>query len=266
MCTVTFIPMKTSRGPGLRVVCNRDEQRDRPDASPPAWREAAPGVRAVWPMDTLACGTWIAAAAHGLVLCLLNGNPEPKPALPPAEELLSRGGLIPSLIAAADAERAMEDLSGLALDRYAPFRLVAAGLGHDGSPRVFDSAWDARRLVTTRHGPGPACFVSSGLGDSKVAARLGLFDAMVRPLCADPAQDAAHAQDRYHTHAWPGRPEISVMMSRAAARTVSVTTVRMVRVGGGHEVEMGYRTVPDACVLDACQEGVGRSGAFAAAG
>jgi hypothetical protein len=73
-----------------------------------------------------------------------------------------------------------------------------------------------------------------------VLPRLGLFDEL---MAADGVRP--ETQDRFHRHVWRDRPEISVMMSRGEARTVSVTTVEV--VGAGHatpgRVAMEYRAL-----------------------
>jgi hypothetical protein len=226
MCTVTIIAMD---GGGFRLVTSRDESPVRPRAIAPAWRGVVRGegrgvARGMWPVDGLAGGTWVAAAEHGLALTVLNGNPRPLPA-PPAEAVrLSRGVLIPRLIGLADAVEAADALGRFELGRFEPFRLVgvdcAAGL------RVVDSVWDGRVLTTVELG-APVCFASSGLGDHLVECRLPLFEEVVVAAGATPA-----SQDEFHQHRWADRPELSVLMERAGARTVSITRAQ-VRPGPG---------------------------------
>ena len=103
MCTASIIPLQSG---GFRVVINRDELRSRPNALRPTALELENGVRAAWPTDAQAGGTWVAASDRGLVLTLLNGNPTPFPQLPPEEELVSRGLIVPSLIGSESAEQA----------------------------------------------------------------------------------------------------------------------------------------------------------------
>jgi hypothetical protein len=55
---------------------------------------------------------------------------------------------------------------------------------------------------------------------------------MMRAAAGGPAV----AQDAFHHHQWPGRGELSVLMSRADARTVSITTVEI----GERRVWMEY--------------------------
>jgi hypothetical protein len=249
MCTASIIPLGHAATPhlageaGFRVVVSRDEQRDRPPALQPRWRTIG-GGRAIWPIDPRGGGTWIGAGEHGLVLMLLNVNPEPPPTLPPG--LASRGMIIPRLIDAPTPDAALARLRGLDLERFAPFRVIAAGPDHAGRAwrggvRLSGARWDRDRLTTEPAGPGPACFVSSGLGDSHAHARLGLFRDVVA------GAPAPEAQDEFHDHAWPGREDVSVRMSRTDARTVSVTYVEVrPRAGGGVQVRMSYRPVYEA--------------------
>ena len=212
MCTLTIIPTPA----GFRLATSRDEQRSRPAATPPVSRVIA-GRPVLAPTDALAGGTWVGVSDTGLVMSLLNANPTPAPAMPPAASLRSRGLIIPHLFAAVTARAAGALLQRMDLGVYAPFRLVAAD-----DAGVIDARWDRASLVITDGGSGPACFVSSGLGDDAVAPRLDLFESFLREFGATPAM-----QDRFHRHAWSDRPEISVAMSRHDARTVSVTVVEV---------------------------------------
>ena len=257
MCTVTIITLRDreDRPRGYRLVSSRDEQRDRPPAEPPAWHSNVDAVpEAIWPRDTEGGGTWIAANTAGLTLSILNLNLEPPPDLR-GLDLHTRGRIIPDLIAAERAEQAMDRLGGLALDRLAPFRLVAVdgGGGGGAEPSVFVARWDREALEIRAIEVGPWCFVSSGLGDSKVVPRLDLFEQMVARPGPTPAR-----QDAFHGHRWPDRPQISVLMSRPDARTVSITsaTCRPVPFGAGsvrEAVRMEHRLVEE----EACPDGDG---------
>lgn len=211
MCTVTVIP----NGAGFRLVSNRDELRTRPPCEAPQVRTLASGTSVIWPTDPLAGGTWIATSERGLALTLLNGNPSTRVALPPKDQLRSRGHVIPALIDAADVEAAIAQLQQMDLEAHALFRLVAV----DGSV-VIDAVWDRSSLTVTRRELGPVCFVSSGLGDEVVAERVPLFERWIAQHGATPS-----AQDAFHEHTWPDRLHQSVMMSREDARTVAVTSV-----------------------------------------
>jgi hypothetical protein len=260
MCTLSFIALgETVAGGagGVRIVCNRDESRARVAAAAPRWRTIGEGPgrggRAIWPMDLEGGGTWIAASERGLCLCLLSLNLHPEGAGAPAGAW-SRGLVIPRLIGARGLEGAMRGLERMALGRFAPFRLVGIEVGEGGEGGwIAEARWDGERLGIVWHAGPPMCFVSSGLGDSLVLPRLELFEEMVVRGAGPEHRDCrakrggTEAQDEFHRHAWPDRPEISVMMSRAAARTVSVTTVE-IRSGG---VSMAYWPVADGAPVPA---------------
>ncbi|MDQ7013919.1 MAG: NRDE family protein [Planctomycetota bacterium] len=246
MCTVTIIK---SQGGGFRMVASRDECPDRPRATLPRWKNNIAGdARAVWPIDGLAGGTWVAAGEHGLVLTVLNVNLADPPR-PSEDRRISRGSIIPQLIGLPDACAAAAALAELELDRFDPFRLV--GVDRLDGLRIIESRWDGCSLHTVELGAGPACFASSGLGDEHVKPRLPLFEEMVVQPGPTPER-----QDAYHAHRWADRPEISVLMERPGARTISVTRIELRPVagetesGGGSpdsrrrfEVEMDYEAV-----------------------
>lgn len=257
MCTVSIIPLGAApggNGGSFRVVCNRDESRRRVAAAPPRWRgTGSPNVRAMWPMDLEAGGTWIGVSQRGVCLSLLNLNLDPQPPLP--HRARSRGLVIPELLDSADPASAVRRVSGLPLARFAPFRLIVVGATSAGKSatgvHLAEATWDGRSLGITWHDDPPVCFASSGLGDAMVAPRLDLFeDLVVMPGAA------AERQDEFHRHAWADRPEISVMMSRSDARTVSVTMVEVVHGCGGSgdaapRVSMLYEAVAQPAISPA---------------
>lgn len=185
-------------------------------------------------MDPEAGGTWLAAASSGMVMALLNLNPD-DPADPPAPGRVSRGLIIPSLIAAPTLALARAALHRIDLRLYAPFRLVAANI-HERT--ITQTAWDGRSLHQHDLPLAPACFASSGLGDDRVAQRLDLFQSLVVAPGPTPKR-----QDDFHRHQWPERPEISVLMARPGARTVSITTAELRRTTGETAVHMTHEPV-----------------------
>lgn len=220
MCTLTVIP--TPDGP--RLVHSRDELRSRAPALPPVSQQLPSGRRAVWPTDPHGGGTWIAARADGLVLGVLNRNIPDNGRPAPVR---SRGGLIPRLIDASHAADVMGVLACQDLTGTAPFRLLA--MDPDGAARL--ATWDGLALEPGAVLTPPFCLASSGLGDDRVYPRIPLFAAMV---VADPRPAV---QDAFHRHRWDDAPEISVLMSRPDARTVSIATVPP-GGEGGMEVEV----------------------------
>ncbi len=263
MCTLTVIPLDD----GYRLVHSRDELRTRPEGDHPRWASLPSGRRAIWPTDPEAGGTWIAAREDGVTAAILNVNiDEPHPfrtAVWPARDALAderqavarlraagavtRGRRVLDELDAFDWPRVDDDGLTASADRsrMMPHRLVVVGPTTDDPADWRLLEWTQRPGVESRREvvrPEPACFVSSGLGDSRVRPRRDLFREMV---AVAPTPDA---QDAFHRHAWPDRPEISVLMSRDDARTVGITTVEVRRArgeGDPPEVSVSYDPIED---------------------
>ena len=213
MCTVTVVPHEQ----GVRLFCNRDEQRTRLPGIPPQIRDLS-GQRALFPVDPQRGGTWVGVNDAGLVVALLNLRPPvPRTAVEPK---LSRGLIVLELLSCASLPQAVHTATGLDAGRFEPFRAVIA---HAGSLAVATSFGIGAIHCTQRLLEAPVLFTSSSLGDTAVLPpRHRLFERMV-------LQGGAHCwlegQARFHDHQWPERPEISVRMERPDALTVSRTQI-----------------------------------------
>jgi hypothetical protein len=173
------------------------------------------------PRDGGAGGTWIAANDAGVVFALLNVNPPARHARPLRDRFQTRGSVIAQLTSATSAEGAASRARALRVQAFRPFRVLA----FDSAGQVAEVLWTGER-VRHRLGrlPGSLLRTSSGLGDALVAGpRRRLFVRTMRAAAGRPAA----AQDAFHRHQWPGRAALSVLMSRADARTVSITTVEI---------------------------------------
>ena len=216
MCSVSIVPHRS----GLRIVCNRDEQRERPAAEPPRVR-AIGRVRAAWPTDPFSGGTWIGANEAGLAMVLLNRNPRRRARM--TEEAPSRGTLIPSLMRLTRIAGVLKRLRRIDPDRFEPFTLLVV---QDRTVAVVTNAGGAVSIRILRvH--DPLLFTSSSLGDHLVSApRQVLFQRLVRKH-----PSPLRGQAVFHRHSWKTRPELSVCMSRADARTVSRTVIDLTAQG-----------------------------------
>lgn len=210
MCTLTLVRSGPRR---LRIVCNRDEQRSRAAALAPA--RLVFGERAgLMPIDPVSRGSWIGVNDAGLVVAVINANPEGGA----RAGARSRGGLVPAMLASGSIAGALARAEETDATLYAPFTLLLATLD-DGA--VLTSDGQTLRVAMTGAWGAPLMLTSSGLGDHMVAScRRGLFE----ELCVR-ADDPLEAQRAFHEHAWADRPHLSVLMSRADARTVSRTVV-----------------------------------------
>jgi hypothetical protein len=228
MCTVTVVPTRH----GFRLACNRDELDTRPAALRPRWRTIASRT-AVFPVDPQSGGTWIGVNAAGLALALLNRN-DRSGVQQSGHAKRSRGLIVPSLLGHTTAAGVLEALGSLEQASYEPFHLCAVEPGEVG----FVSS-DGCELSIERHPlVRPVLFTSSGLGDSLVIApRSKLFDDLVL------ANECSwlEGQARFHTHQWPERPHLSVLMRRDGARTVSRSVIDV----AGTTIRFRYRPIPD---------------------
>jgi hypothetical protein len=223
MCTVTIVPLRLADGPaGFRLASNRDELRSRPPARPPAVYPVGEGWAGM-PIDPQGGGTWIGINDRGLAMTLLNAGD--REGGPPPSSARSRGLVIPALLASTSIAETRRAVRALDAEAYRPFRLVVT----DGTD-AFEAWWNRESFVVSDRGSPrlqPLFFTSSSLGDALVdGPRRLLFEERLGDV--GPDHDPAiviERQDAFHRHQWPDRPQLSVSMSRADARTVSVTIV-----------------------------------------
>lgn len=211
MCTVTLVP----RWRGVRMLCNRDEQRTRPPALPPRVHDL--GERfALFPVDPQGGGTWVGVNDANVVAALLNAQRTTHRTLRGTP--LSRGRVVTEVLQCETLAHAMAVARALDAGAFEPFRLVVV---HDG--RVAVATNDGASIGCTEQAlDRPLLLTSSSLGDAVVgSARQRLFDRTV----VRSRDGWAAGQTAFHHHQWPHRPEISVRMERRDALTVSRTTV-----------------------------------------
>jgi uncharacterized protein with NRDE domain len=197
-------------------MCNRDEQLSRAGGVAPMLERALQND-AIYPRDPVGRGTWVGVNTAGIAVALLNrydddrdgrrGNPT-----------LSRGQLVVDVLQCGRLEEVARYGHQLDAAQFAPFRLVAASrhrlvvIGSDGE------AVD----VTRREFVAPVMFTSSSLGDMRVAlVRRALFEQLI----GERPESWLARQSRFHRHQWTERPEISVLMVRSDAATVSRSTI-----------------------------------------
>lgn len=224
MCTVSLVPHRR----GVRLVCNRDEQRTRSAALPPQIHRLE-DVRAVWPADPASGGTWIGANDAGLAAVLLNRS---TPGKPPRAPQQSRGTIIPPLLALRNLDDVAERARMLPPGVFEPFTLLVL---FDEQLLVVSATAGAHRM-RRRTVDVPLLFTSSSIGDRLVdGPRRRLFRRLVTA-----AASPLRGQAVFHRHFWPDRRDLSVWMRRPDAATVSRTVVNL----GRGSVTMIYLPLP----------------------
>jgi hypothetical protein len=222
MCTVSIISTQADRlDRAIRLVCNRDEVRARPEALPPRVQRFGDYLT-VMPIDPQGGGTWIAASDAGLAMVLLNQTPGDAARRPAPSSKLSRGLIIPSLLDSSGIEEAAARAATIEPSYFRPFRLLILD-----ARSLVELSSDGREIQPRRFelGEEPLMFTSSGLGDHLVQQpRRELFERIFGR-----SRGTLARQDAFHAHQWPQQRHVSVNMSRADARTVSRTTIELSR-------------------------------------
>lgn len=228
MCTVSVVP----EADGFRLLCNRDEQRQRAAALPPT-RHVLDTTCAVYPVDPVGGGTWVGVNDAGLAVALLNRTLIGR-ATPAVPGLHSRGQIVVRLLATRSLREAIVVGAELDPSMFNPFRLAVV---HDQTAATLTS--DGTTLTPqSLESFQPFMLTSSSLGDDVVTApREALFERLVlRNHRAGKERRAFAGQERFHAHKWAASGAVSVVMERPDARTVSRTTVSV----SGRGMELCY--------------------------
>lgn len=206
MCTVSWRLLPD----GYDLYFSRDEQRTRPDGLPPR-AMVVDGTRVLAPHDPLGGGTWILLNEYGLTACVLNGyRPEVQAGGVP---VVTRGRVPLAFAREAHAQEAGPALTRLLESaKFLPFHLLL--LDRHGRTAGWD--WDGRD-ARRRDVPPLGMMTTSSVDAARVAAtREARFRRIV-----DAQADLRH----FHVDADEPASADSVRMSRADARTVSLTEV-----------------------------------------
>jgi len=209
MCTVSIVP----GGGGFRLMSNRDERRDRASALQPGV-EMFGARAAIMPIDPVGRGSWIGVNDVGLVAALLNRHAA-RPAA--ARSFVSRGLIVRGTLACDSLDAARDAVLAFDAVDFQPFRLVLVQ-----DRRIVLVAGDGREFGSVESAlDAPYMFTASSLGDVFVdSPRRRLFDC----LMSDPNR-RHQGQRLFHRHQWIDKRDISVLMEREDAATVSRTVV-----------------------------------------
>lgn len=214
MCTVSFLPTRH----GFMLAMNRDEQVARPRAQAP--RRHWTGTRASLYPSEASGGTWIGANDAGLMLALVNwyAKPQRDRAL-----CVSRGIIIPHLLAAEDLRDVAAMFADLPLMQTNPFRLIAVSAKER---KVREWRWDGQALTCTRFGWTRRHWFSSGYDEALTHKKRA---AIVRSPAKSSLTPAGLR--KLHQSHLPEKGPFSVCMHRVEAKTVSYTEIVATKAG-----------------------------------
>jgi hypothetical protein len=225
MCTVSIIPTAD----GFLLGMNRDEQRTRTSALPPAEHRCGE-LSALYPSEP-GGGTWIGINEAGLCLALINWYSLPQYRGTPA---FSRGAIIPQLLACSSRDAMERSLRSLPLERLNHFRLFVIG-GKSEGILEYRSQESGMELVdhpwTTGH------WFSSGQDEASTSMTRG---SVCHKASAEPDAGTLPWLERLHSSHDPEPGAYSVCMHRDDAVTVSLTVLEV----SGDTALMRYHAGP----------------------
>jgi hypothetical protein len=248
MCTLTWIHGRD----GYRILFNRDELRQRGRGLPPTLKRRGT-IEYIAPTDADAGGTWIAANAFGLTVCLLNHEAPPEapsearpadaqaarsPRTPPRSPLRSRGWIVDALADSLSLEQVRTRLQRMDPSTFRPFRLAA----FDAHGNALQAISDGEELTVDELGELDMPLCSSSLDPARATAhRRVLFAALRASGPLDPeVLRAFHRSHEPKPSAW------TPCMHRADAETVSHAEIAV----DAEKIEFLYRDGPP-CALGA---------------
>ncbi|PKF61787.1 hypothetical protein CW745_10760 [Psychromonas sp. psych-6C06] len=218
MCTLTYQLTETGYG----LFFNRDEQRSRAHAIPPAVNTH---LNAIYPIDPVGKGTWLAVHKSGLSLALLNNYQAERKQL--ASKFTSRGELILKLL--NDSGNVIKSLKALSLTSYQPFQLcVFPKALTRNNERVHYFLWDGDCL-TEHNNTLPV--TSSSVEYAKVyESRSRVYQETIVEPSATSEQFIEYHQSQQKDGV------LGVKMSRLDAQTVSFSYISV-----GKKIQFSYR-------------------------
>jgi hypothetical protein len=207
MCTLSYRLTES----GYELFFNRDEQRSRAQAIVPQIDNT---LNAIYPVDPIGQGTWLAVHQSGLCFALLNYYQAQKKALP--GEFISRGEIILKLL--AHQGNVIDTLKKLPLNNYQPFQLCVFPAGLTSENNLLQLLqWDGECLTKQQQLP---FFTSSGVDYPQVyQARKSVFEQIVS--AREPTSEQLFNFHQQQQH----EGKLSVKMSREDAQTVSFSHI-----------------------------------------
>lgn len=209
MCTLTYRVTED----GYELFFNRDEQRSRAAAIEPSL-DASLG--AIYPVDPVGKGTWIAVHESGLSLALLNFYQAQSGR--PSAHFVSRGELILKLL--NNPSKILSALKSMQLSCYQPFQLCVfpADLCTT-KQQIFCFQWDGEKLNQVEQ---QLPITSSSVDYEEVyASRKNQFASHTSVSGSTSDELIAFHQSQQSDG------KLSVRMSRNDAQTVSFSQIRV---------------------------------------
>jgi transport and Golgi organization protein 2 len=210
MCTVTFIPRKTSYLVGM----NRDEKLTRVRGVPPSQR-VIDGRRVIYPSEPSG-GTWVSLNDAGVTFALINWYSVPAQ---PNGKVTSRGEIIPTICSALNPQTVSRQLVALPLQSLRPFRLIGI---FQSSRQIKEWQWNLKAIIEKDWEWQPRQWISSGFEEA--IAQI-IRSRTFRKYQSQPSCGTIDWLRRLHRSHCPTTGPFSTCMHRNDATTVSYTEI-----------------------------------------
>ncbi|MEP6669039.1 MAG: NRDE family protein [Chthoniobacter sp.] len=197
---------------------NRDESLLRPLARPPVVTNRGSRL-ALFPSEATG-GSWVGANDAGLCVALINWYAV---ARAPGSGRVSRGIIVPAVLAAANLPQAKEIITALPKQDMSPFRLLVFA-PHERIAREF--RWNQRALEELPHAWEPRHWFSSGCDEPHAQRERGR---VAREAWRESPAGRLPWLRRLHASHEPARGPFCFCMHRKDAATVSYTEVVVTR-------------------------------------
>ena len=225
MCTVSFVPQTH----GFYLAMNRDESLQRPIANQPRIFWETP-QRSLYPTEPSG-GSWIGINDRCLCLALINWYSVD---FSEKASMLSRGIVVPTLLAEANIFDLSDRLAELSLKRLPPFRLIAISFA---ACQVRELRWNATGLDELAFDWKAHHWFSSGSDEAAVQHQRNLVccEAWKKPN----AGTLRWLRALHRSHA-PAPGPFSICRHGSTAATVSYIEI----LAGRYEATMRYHPGP----------------------
>ena len=213
MCTLSYLPEGSPRW----IFFNRDELDRRARADAPTLFRTAPASY-LMPLDRESGGSWMGLHSAGFFICLLNNYPGDRNMHSP--ECRSRGLLIRDLLNAGVFPDTDMLQAALVQDSYAPLYLAAFSWNRTG---LWE--WNSQSLRELPTAAGAGILTSSSHQHERITTlRMLRFRAL--------PQYNRRQLKGFHRRRGGSHSEEGILMSRADARTVSISEICL-KAGSG---------------------------------
>ncbi len=211
MCTISLVPSPDSPN-GFILTSNRDEAVSR-KTIPPKYSKFQ-SVKAYYPKDEQAGGTWIGVSESNRCVCLMNGAEEPH--VRKANYRKSRGVVVKEFLAGNDLTDLLENYQ---LENIEPFTMIIVDWSN--GLLFYEFLWNEEQRKVNRLKLGSYIWSSSPLYTE------GMKD-LRKKWFKDLKQSKGFSPDNlldFHQNAGEGNPESDLVIDRGFLKTQSITQV-----------------------------------------